>query len=474
MQFHKDDNRKRIIIFNNRYLSEDNSSSQTNKNSKFKMNINEKEEIELNLPLENDENIKLKLNIDENIVSNIDKFCKEYNLGTKDEKLILKQVYSKLAELKEEKRKNANNINLNSNNNINKSNNDSDINFNNSNGFEENKIKNNDIEKNKIELKNKKNQNNKLKRNKTEDIFNKLYYEKDTPKEKAEKTQKFYTEKIYPFKPKKTIMAKNMKNDKYNDLKKKEEERKSIMNKTPDRKNYKNIINVEQTKNYFIQNNIENQKLRNKQSIKYNLNNTYEKENSKYSLSEESDKKNESDLKICEKKTFIKIPRNLNEEKKEKDIDFKNRNLTPSFRPINNYFKNKNNYNNYIENNLTNQQYFDFENSSLDNYFHYKKNINVNFNIIYLIDTTSSMKKYGEFIYLLQKINNYLMKKFINMKIGYVLYKDFENYKEYDPNKYIKIFLPSKLNIDIPKDLEFSGGNDYSEDWEILFIKFMN
>ena len=205
-------------------------------------------------------------------------------------------------------------------------------------------------------------------------------------------------------------------------------------------------------------------------------------------LLEENDKKNESDLEIYEKKAFIRIHKNLNEEKGEKaeyykynkskiltkdegilnrEKDLKNRIIISKFHSNSNFVRNNNNdnNNNYKKNNLKNQQYFNFENSSLDNYFHYKKNININFNIIYLIDTTSSMKKYEVFIYLLPKINNYLMKKFINMKIGYVLYKDFENYKEYDPNKYIKIFLPSKLNIDIPKDLEFSGGNDFSEDW---------
>ena len=193
-------------------------------------------------------------------------------------------------------------------------------------------------------------------------------------------------------------------------------------------------------------------------------------------------------MEIYEKKAFIRIHKNLNEEKGEKaeyykynkskiltkdegilnrEKDLKNRIIISKFHSNSNFVRNNNNdnNNNYKKNNLKNQQYFNFENSSLDNYFHYKKNININFNIIYLIDTTSSMKKYEVFIYLLPKINNYLMKKFINMKIGYVLYKDFENYKEYDPNKYIKIFLPSKLNIDIPKDLEFSGGNDFSEDW---------
>ena len=92
---------------------------------------------------------------------------------------------------------------------------------------------------------------------------------------------------------------------------------------------------------------------------------------------------------------------------------------------------------------------------------------NSSFNIIYLIDTTLSMKKYETFIYSLEKINSELAKKFINIKIGYVLYKDFKDKKENDPNKHIKIHMPSNLNIKIPKDIVFSGGYDYSEDWAI-------
>ena len=94
-----------------------------------------------------------------------------------------------------------------------------------------------------------------------------------------------------------------------------------------------------------------------------------------------------------------------------------------------------------------------------------------NFNIIYLIDTTLSMKKYENFIYFLPNINSFLEKIFIKLKIGYVLYKDFLVYNEdYYFNK-IKIYLPSKSNINLPADLEFSGGFDYSEDWAYSIYK---
>ena len=46
-----------------------------------------------------------------------------------------------------------------------------------------------------------------------------------------------------------------------------------------------------------------------------------------------------------------------------------------------------------------------------------------------------------------------------------MLYKDINNSEDYKLSKHIKIYKPSKSNINIPKDLEFSGGYDYSEDW---------
>ena len=77
-----------------------------------------------------------------------------------------------------------------------------------------------------------KNKNRILKRNKSEDIFNKLYNEKDILKAKAEKENKKYLKERYPFKPEITKMAKNMGYkqykeiiDKYNDkIKKRNDE----------------------------------------------------------------------------------------------------------------------------------------------------------------------------------------------------------------------------------------------------------
>ena len=90
---------------------------------------------------------------------------------------------------------------------------------------------------------------------------------------------------------------------------------------------------------------------------------------------------------------------------------------------------------------------------------------NTRFNIIYLIDTTFSMKKYENFIYSLPGINTLLVNRYPNMKIGYVLYKDYKSNKHTNTNKHIKTYLPSKFNIKLPKGIEFSGGYDYSEDW---------
>ena len=95
-----------------------------------------------------------------------------------------------------------------------------------------------------------------------------------------------------------------------------------------------------------------------------------------------------------------------------------------------------------------------------------KKNSNIDFNIIYLIDITASMKKYSNIIDSISTINKKLLDYFNYIKIGYVLYKDFENFSYYNENNdHIKVYPPSKLNINIPKDIEFSGGNDYAEDW---------
>ena len=90
-------------------------------------------------------------------------------------------------------------------------------------------------------------------------------------------------------------------------------------------------------------------------------------------------------------------------------------------------------------------------------------------NIIYLIDITFSMKKYSNLINSISKINKKLLINFRNIKIGYVFYKDFKtskyNINNEDSYDHIKIYPLSSKNIYIPKDIEFSGGYDYSEDW---------
>ena len=460
MQFHKDDIRQKIIIFNNEFISEGSSDIQSNRNSKFKIQNNEnihnhkeQEELELNLTLENDEKINIKLNLDENIEANIYKLCKEYNINKKGQHLILEIIKSKIAEIKGEKSKNFNvNNNINNENNNKKSNNKdfNNIIYNNKLNNNSNKINNNiinddiipekkiesknekkiivhkrklkennlgqnlfikgmkfnDRKKNKIErikteilkqkpkydfkpklskksleitknnrnkmkiedrlislgneqkkkklikiaqnkfledknnkliLKSKnKSKNKKIKRNKSEDIFNRLYKEKDILKEKAEINQKIYFKKIYPFKPKISKMAKNMKNDKYNDIikrykcrleqinekilqKEEEEEKNNTINKTAEIKSYQNINNSERPKNFFIQkniNNIRNIKIKSKTPIKNDSNYSYQKENLKYIFDEQYSNEIEEER----EKLFDKKANNIMKKLKENKL----------------------------------------------------------------------------------------------------------------------------------------------------------
>jgi len=86
-------------------------------------------------------------------------------------------------------------------------------------------------------------------------------------------------------------------------------------------------------------------------------------------------------------------------------------------------------------------------------------------NIIYLIDTTYSMKKYKNFIELFPIINEDICNHHDNINIGYVFYKDYNSNNKAHSYDHISIFLPSSNGIDIPQELEFSGGFDYAEDW---------
>ena len=87
-------------------------------------------------------------------------------------------------------------------------------------------------------------------------------------------------------------------------------------------------------------------------------------------------------------------------------------------------------------------------------------------NIIYLIDTTYSMKKNKDIVYSLKNINDALKLKFVNIQFGFVLYKDFyiEDYSLKLNQSHIKVYPPSKKSF-INDDIDFIAGYDYAEDW---------
>ena len=177
-----------------------------------------------------------------------------------------------------------------------------------------------------------KNKKKHLTRNKSADIFNKLYNDKDILKKKAEKNEKIYFKKVFPFKPKITGMAKNMKKDKYREIinkfnekqqKKKEkilekeEEEKSNNQKSKEKFKTINIINTKRPKNYFLSKNIKNAKLRSKKPIKNKLYNTYKEENSENDF----DEKYKKEIEEVRKKN---LDMNANDIiKKTKELKFK-------------------------------------------------------------------------------------------------------------------------------------------------------
>ena len=136
-----------------------------------------------------------------------------------------------------------------------------------------------------------KNKNRILKRNKSEDIFNKLYNEKDILKAKAEKENKKCLKERYPFKPEITKMAKNMGCkqykeiiDKYNDkIKKRNDEISKEKNNTINKTTTKlKKSNNQKQKNFIYRNikainNIHNKQINyslygnNKQDQSYNI-----------------------------------------------------------------------------------------------------------------------------------------------------------------------------------------------------------
>jgi hypothetical protein len=90
------------------------------------------------------------------------------------------------------------------------------------------------------------------------------------------------------------------------------------------------------------------------------------------------------------------------------------------------------------------------------------------------------MKKYESLIYSINEINKKLKANFDDIKIGYVLYRDWpfnKNEKKLsDDLKHIMGFLPSSEDINIKgnKDFEFEGGYDYEEDWANAYYKLSN
>ena len=159
---------------------------------------------------------------------------------------------------------------------------------------------------NSLSLTNRKNKKKYLTRNKSADVFNKLYKEKDILKKKAEHKEKIYLKKNFPFKPKITDMAKNMKNDKYKEiinkynekqqkkkekiLQKEEEEKFNNQKSKEKSKKFNNINNTKRPKNYFLSKNIKNTKLRSKKPINNKLYNEYKEENSKNNFDEKFNK----------------------------------------------------------------------------------------------------------------------------------------------------------------------------------------
>ena len=127
----------------------------------------------------------------------------------------------------------------------------------------------------------------------------------------------------------------------------------------------------------------------------------------------------------------------------------------------------KNNKFNYFNNNF--RQNTKIKNSYKDETF---------INIIYLIDTTYSMKKNKDIIYSIKNINDSLKSFYKNIQFGFVLYKDFfiEQFTLKLNQSHIKVYPISEETF-INEEINFIGGYDYAEDWanayyEISQLKF--
>ena len=128
------------------------------------------------------------------------------------------------------------------------------------------------------------------------------------------------------------------------------------------------------------------------------------------------------------------------------------------------------NNNNQTQNNLKLKNPFETkENKKEPNKINTIKEENVNndpINLIYLIDTTYSMKQFENEVYSIREINKKLKQKYAKIQFGYVFYKDFLG----EGNDCLQLGLDhikvQKLSPSTEVIFgEFKEGYDYAEDW---------
>lgn len=120
-----DNYRKKLIIFNNRFLQKchtnsesfhgyDNAQSPPSVQNSHSSNFSE-DGVEINIDLENGEKIKFKFYLNKNIYNEVNNFCKKNNISEEWKDLILEQIDAKIGELMKQ---NKPNVLKNNNNNI--------------------------------------------------------------------------------------------------------------------------------------------------------------------------------------------------------------------------------------------------------------------------------------------------------------------------------------------------------------------
>ena len=165
------------------------------------------------------------------------------------------------------------------------------------------------------------------------------------------------------------------------------------------------------------------------------------------------------------------INENINQLIESNYLNLIDKNYNNDNRNINNFRKNKGDFrqSNKMLNNMHKQSkdINEYPQDKIKAQEPLKININDTFiNIIYLLDTTYSMKKNKDIIYSLKNINDTLKLQFKNIQFGFVLYKDFY----FEPSSlelyqsHIKVYPPSKASF-IYDEINFIGGYDYAEDW---------